>query len=292
MPELPEVELVARYLRGALHGRRITAVRIEDPRLTRPVDPRLVERQLTGRRIEKVSRRGKWIVITLDGPVLLSHLRMTGVYVHPARPSAHRRAVIDLDHGAELKWASTLAGATPTGHGVSVSYEDVRRFGWWGVMEDAAAAAQFLDARLGPEPLGADWNRRYLGAALIGRRGTIKGLLLDQAFVAGVGNIYADEALYRARIHPRTRGEDLSHGQTKRLAAAVSAVLQAGVIAGGASISDYRRPDGSEGSMQNQLDVYGRGGQPCLICGAALEQDRIAGRVSVWCPTCQPEPDS
>lgn len=274
MPELPEVETVRRGLAPALVGRTFRSVEIRDPRLTRPFDPARIAAELQGERVAGLERRGKYLVVRFEsGRVLLIHLRMTGSLLLGRRGSLpddpYRRAVVSLDDGSDV-----------------VAYRDIRRFGIWLLLEQEEAEA-YLEARLGPEPLGASFSARELGRRLAGRRAPVKALLLDQRLVAGLGNIYADEALWRARIHPSRPGGSLTPQELRALHRAVRDVLRAGLELQGATLRDYTGPDGSAGSMQGELSVYGRSGEPCARCGAPIERTVIGGRGTWYCPSCQ-----
>ncbi|MGI9116761.1 MAG: bifunctional DNA-formamidopyrimidine glycosylase/DNA-(apurinic or apyrimidinic site) lyase [Gaiellales bacterium] len=273
MPELPEVETVRRRLQPHLEGRRIRRVEVRDARLVGREDPRRVEQRLTGRSIAALDRRGKYLLLRLDdGETLISHLRMTGNWLIPAGDEPpHVRAVIELDDGAVAMYA------------------DARRFGTWDLLSDAAAEA-YLAARLGPEPIDAAFDGAVLRAAFKGRQAPVKALLLDQRLVAGIGNIYADEALNAACIHPDRPAGRLTRPQCDRLAEAVRQALEEGIRAQGSSIRDFRSPDGGYGSMQERFRVYGRDGEPCVACGAEIVKTRCAGRGTHVCPVCQPKP--
>jgi len=271
MPELPEVETVRRRLAPHLTGRVLADVEILDHRLTDPEPPESVAARLAGARIEALGRRGKYLVMELgDGAALTIHLRMTGnvrwLAAPPAEPLPFLRARALLDDGSYL------------------AYTDVRRFGTWRVAEDGVDA--LLAAKLGPEPLG-EWAAADLARALAGRKAPVKAALLDQRVVAGVGNIYADEALFAARIHPTAPAGRLSRGRVERLHDAVRAALQAGIDAQGASIRDFRTPDGGYGAAQERFAAYGRGGEPCERCGTLLRRTVIAQRGTTYCPRCQ-----
>jgi formamidopyrimidine-DNA glycosylase len=273
VPELPEVETIRTHLAPLLEGRRIERARILDERLTRPFDPAAVARDLEGERIAAVERRGKYLVVRFEsGRVLLIHLRMTGSLRHAARgelpDDAHQRAVFSLDDGSD------------------VAYRDVRRFGTWLVLE-APEVDDYLGARLGHEPLGPDFTARELGSRLAGRRAPVKALLLDQRVIAGVGNIYADEALWRARVHPLRPGGELTPPELRRLHRGVREALQVGIDRQGSTLSEYATPDGARGRMQHEFRVYGRGGEPCFRCGTPIEKIRAAGRGTWYCPRCQ-----
>jgi formamidopyrimidine-DNA glycosylase len=274
VPELPEVETVRRRLEPALVGRRFERVEIDDPRLTRPEDPAEVAAELTGERVEALERRGKYLVVRFEsGRVLLIHLRMTGTLLHaaPGKPTdvPHRRAVVNLDDGSD------------------VVYRDVRRFGTWLLVEPDELDS-YLAQRLGGEPLGRTFTTRTLAASLANRRAPVKGALLDQRTLAGLGNIYVDEALWRARIHPLRPARELDPDEVRALREGIKRALEAGIKRQGATLRDYRQPDGSAGSMQNEFKVYGRLGEPCDRCGTLIEKTRVAGRGTWYCPACQP----
>jgi formamidopyrimidine-DNA glycosylase len=270
VPELPEVETVRRGLAVALLGRRFDTVEIRDGRLTAPADPAAVAHALHGAAVGEVGRRGKYLVIGLDdGSALICHLRMTGWFHHVSEPAErpHLRALFGLDDGSWLL------------------YSDQRRFG---TMRLVAPHEQegYWRGRLGPEPLAAEWTPADLRLALRGRRAPIKALLLDQRIVAGVGNIYADEALWEARIHPLAAGGDLGAQRVRRLHGAVVAVLERGIEAGGATIDSYRAVDGAAGAMQDRFNVFDRSGEPCPRCGSEIVKTRVAQRGTHLCPRC------
>jgi len=270
MPELPEVETVRRGLEPALGGRELRDVDIRDGRLTAPADPLAVAHDLRGAVVEAVGRRGKYLTWGLaDGRTLVCHLRMTGWFHHVAEPAErpHLRALFGLDDGT---W---------------VLYSDQRRFGTMRLIE-AGELDAFWAGRVGPEPLDGRWTAASLRAALRGRVAPVKALLLDQRIVAGVGNIYADEALWQARIHPLTPGGRLGPARVTRLHDAVVDVLETGIAAQGASIDSYRRVDGEPGTMQERFMVFDRTGEPCPRCGAAIVKTRVAQRGTHFCPRC------
>jgi formamidopyrimidine-DNA glycosylase len=272
MPELPEVETVRRQLEPALVGRRFERVEIFDPRLVRPLEPLEVAAELEGERVAAVERRGKYLIVRFEsGRVLLIHLRMTGSLRHVRnglQDDPHRRAVVRLDDGSD------------------VTYRDVRRFGTWVVVEPPDVDP-YLDARLGAEPLERSFSPARLAERLAGRRAPIKAALLDQRTLAGMGNIYADEALWRAKVHPLTPAAALDADDVQRLTRAIKDALRAGIARQGATLRDYARPDGGSGSMQHEFKVYGRDGEPCDRCGTPIEKTRIAGRGTWFCPVCQ-----
>ncbi|HXF98913.1 MAG TPA: bifunctional DNA-formamidopyrimidine glycosylase/DNA-(apurinic or apyrimidinic site) lyase [Gaiellaceae bacterium] len=268
MPELPEVETIRAGLAPRLKGRRLRRVRILDPRLTRPHDLAGVAAELEGERILAVERRGKYLVLRLEsGAALVVHLRMTGGFAF--EPTGHERAVLELDDGTRLV------------------YRDVRRFGTWLVL-GVAELEPYLAARHGPEPLGARFTARWLATRLAARRAPLKAVLLDQRVVAGLGNIYADEALWRARLHPLRSARTLGEGEARRLHRAIRAVLRLGLARQGSTLRDYATPDGAAGAMQDEFRVYGREGEPCPRCRTPVAKTRVAGRGTWFCPRCQP----
>ncbi len=272
MPELPEVETVRAGLSPRLVGRRFEDIRILDSRLTRPVDPAEVAAELTGERVRAVDRRGKYLIVRFEsGLVLLIHLRMTGTLVHSrngAPAESHVRAVVRLDDGSD------------------VVYRDIRRFGTWLVLR-ADELDAYLAARLGREPLEASFAARDLGERLAARKLPLKAALLDQRTVAGVGNIYADEALWRARLHPARPAGELDTRELRALHRGLRGALEAGIERQGATLRDYRTPDGIAGTMQHEFNVYGRAGEPCPRCGTPIAKTRLGGRGTWFCPGCQ-----
>ena len=273
MPELPEVETVRRRLAPLLEGRVLEHVEIADPRLTRPYDPFETARELEGERVREVDRRGKYLIVRFEsGRALLIHLRMTGSLRHAPKGTLpddpHRRAVVRLDDESD------------------VAYRDVRRFGTWLLLEPSEVDS-YLETKVGPEPLGRAYRATHLAARLAGRRAPIKAALLDQRTVAGVGNIYADEALWRARVHPLTPAAELTLDEVKAVHGAVRTVLNAGIRRQGSTLRDYQLPDGSNGTAQDRFKVYGREGSPCARCGTPIDKIRVAGRGTWYCPACQ-----
>src|SRR4051812_47834290 len=273
MPELPEVETIRLALVPHVVGRTFEHVEINDPRLVRPFEPIAIAAELEGERVAALERRGKYLVVRFEsGRVLLIHLRMTGnlLYAPAGEPVdvSHQRAVVNLDDGSE------------------VVYRDVRRFGTW-LLVEPDGLDPYLATRLGGEPLGRTFTVKALTAKLTNRKAPVKAALLDQRTVAGLGNIYVDEALWRARIHPLRPARDLSGDEIKTLRDGIKKALAAGIARQGATLRDYRQPDGSTGSMQTEFKVYGRGGEPCDRCGTPIEKTRVAGRGTWYCPTCQ-----
>jgi formamidopyrimidine-DNA glycosylase len=274
VPELPEVETIRERLAPRLTGRRFERVVISDPRLTRPEPPEVVAAALEGEQVRAVRRRGKYLVVEFEsGRHLLVHLRMTGNVEHPARggldADPHRRAVVNLDDGSD------------------VAYRDVRRFGTWTLLEPGELDDYFAARRLGGEPLERGFTSRALAAAFAGRRAPVKAALLDQRAAAGIGNIYADEALWRAGIHPLRPAGTLTSDELVRLRKGIRAALEMGIARQGATLRDYRDPDGTQGRMQDEFRVYGRAGEPCFRCGTPIGKTRAGGRGTWYCPTCQ-----
>ncbi len=273
MPELPEVETVRRQIVPVLVGARIAQVAISDPRLVRPFAPDLVAAEITGERVTTVDRRGKYLIVRFEsGRALLIHLRMTGSFrVLPSGELAdddpHRRAVLKLDNGSD------------------VAYRDVRRFGTWELFEPGEIDAH-LAGKLGPEPLGP-FSARALAQRLNARRTSVKAALLDQRTVAGLGNIYVDEALWHSQLHPLRPARDLDKSDVERLHRAVRKVLRLGIERQGASLRNYSTPSGEAGGMQHEFHAYGRGGDPCDRCGTLIAKTRVAGRGTWYCPRCQ-----
>ena len=273
MPELPEVETIRRRLEPALVGRRFEHVEILDGRLTRPLDPEQVTAELQGERVAAVDRRGKYLIVGFEsGRALLIHLRMTGTVLHGVDPvegaGPHMRAVVRLDDGSD------------------VIYRDVRRFGTW-LLAEPGELHDYLAVRLGREPLSAAFTSKRLAEELRGRKAPVKATILDQRRLAGVGNIYADEALWRARVDPRRPAGELEEAELRALHRGIRASLNAGLARQGATLRDYRTPDGDSGAMQHEFRVYGREGEPCDRCGAPIEKIRVAGRGTWYCPGCQ-----
>jgi formamidopyrimidine-DNA glycosylase len=275
VPELPEVETVRRRIEPLLAGRTIVRAEILDARLVRPLSPEAVAAELRGGCVTAVERRGKYLLVRFaDHRTLVVHLRMTGSFRHvrpgEAHDGAHVRARLALDDGSELL------------------YRDVRRFGTWDLFA-AGESEPYLAARLGPEPLG-----RFTPAALARRIGArsapIKAVLLDQRVIAGLGNIYVDEALWHARVHPQRPARGLDEDELRRLHRAIRRVLRLGIERQGATLRDYATPEGGTGSMQHEFRVYGRDGEPCDRCGAEIAKTRVAGRGTWTCGRCQRPP--
>ncbi|HEX8854518.1 MAG TPA: bifunctional DNA-formamidopyrimidine glycosylase/DNA-(apurinic or apyrimidinic site) lyase [Thermoleophilaceae bacterium] len=278
MPELPEVETIRRQLAPRVEGRVLERLEVLDPRWCEPAPPEALADAVRGRRVERLGRRGKYLIVSLEDEVhLVMHLRMTGnLFVVsedddlPDRP--HLRARLVLDSGDR------------------VLFVDVRRFGTGIVLLGDDALEDYFSARLGVEPLGDDFTPDALRAQAKGRKAPVKAFLLSQERVAGVGNIYADEALWLAKIHPLRPVGTLTRAQIEALRDAVVASLEAGIEAKGASFDDFRHVDGAYGSFQDRFLVHQREGEPCPRCGSTIKKMRAAGRGTYVCETCQPKP--
>jgi formamidopyrimidine-DNA glycosylase len=270
------VETIRRQLAPLVEGRTLERVKILDERWCRPLAPGEMIDALEGRRVEKLGRRGKYLLWGLSEDVYLAqHLRMTGtVLCDPDPAQTHVRVQIELDDGTRL------------------TIVDPRRFGTGELLLGDAALEEFFAARLGLEPLDERFSAQHLRTLARGRRSPIKAFLLDQRRVAGVGNIYADEALHRAGIHPRRPAGRLSPDQYERLREAVVWALEAGIEARGATIDDFRHVDGVWGSFQDRFQVHRREGEPCASCGTTIVKMVVAGRGTYVCETCQPRPRS
>jgi formamidopyrimidine-DNA glycosylase len=274
MPELPEVETIRRQLAPLVEGRRFKQVRILDERWSRPLAPAELQDALRGRRVLALGRRGKYLLWELSGEVYLAqHLRMTGSVLHAPDPEpAHARVWIELDRGGPLAIA------------------DPRRFGTGELLLGVQARDEFFAQRLGVEPLLQEFTAARMRSLARGRTAPIKAFLLDQRNVAGVGNIYADEALYRAGIHPLRPAGKLSLAEWERLREAVVWALRAGIEARGATIDDFRHVDGVWGSFQDRFAVHRRENEPCPRCGREIVKLRVAGRGTYVCESCQRRP--
>jgi len=288
VPELPEVETIARQLKDLVVGRRVRAFVSHWHRVTEPLSARDFEKRLVGRQITGVSRRGKFVVLELDGDeALIVSLRMTGQLLFRDDPTvADRfvRAVVRFEDGTLLNFA------------------DTRKFGRMAIVDRADLVEDTRTRRrireplhraLGIEPLSRRFTTRYLADLLRRRaRAAIKPLLLDQRAIAGVGNIYAIEALWRAKIHPLRTAGSLRPAEVGRLREAIRWVLLKGIRFGGASRRDYVDARGNEGRMQREFNVYGRAGEPCPRCGREIVRSVVGGRGTFHCPRCQRAPRS
>jgi formamidopyrimidine-DNA glycosylase len=272
VPELPEVETVRRTLELGLVGRRIAEVRrLSWPRTIAEPAPELFQELLRDRLVTGLERRAKYIIIRLDhGDALVVHLRMTGrltLQDDDAIPDTHTHVVLRLDGGGQL------------------FFRDTRKFGRIWLLDTAGLKA--LDERLGPEPLEDTLTAEEFRTLLRRRKGRLKSILLDQKFIAGLGNIYVDEALWTARLHPLRTVPSLADDEIDRLYHAIREVLSLAVERRGTSFSDYRDARGDLGSNQDYLNVYGRAGEPCPRCGAPIERIVVAQRGTHFCPHCQ-----
>jgi len=280
MPELPEVETIRGQLAPLVEGRRIERIEVLDHRWSRPLSPAELEAAVQGRQVERLGRRGKYLLWTLSEDVhLAQHLRMTGsVLCDPDREPTHTRVRIELD---------------PTGRGRPrrrLAFVDPRRFGTGELLLGSPAMEEFFAARLGLEPFDERFTGAHLRGVARGSRAPIKALLLDQRKIAGVGNIYADEALHRAGIHPLRLAGSLTGAQYERLRETTIAALSAGIDARGATIDDFRHVDGVHGSFQDQFLVHLREGATCVTCGSTIIKMVVAGRGTYVCETCQARP--
>ena len=276
MPELPEVETVVRELRaGGLIGRVITRARAYFEPMIVPLTPAAFAARLKGQRVQSIHRRAKYIVLTLSGgDTLLIHLRMTGQlsldYPRTLR-DLHQHIILQLDDGRELR------------------YRDTRKFGRWVLTRNP----ERILGKLGPEPLSEDFDQKVFIGQLRARRRQLKPLLLDQTFLAGMGNIYVDEALWTARLHPGRIAATLSATEARRLYVAIAQVLRRGIrnkgTTLGSSQSNFKRPGGKRGRNQAGLNVFRRTGLPCLRCGQPIRRMIISQRSTHLCPNCQPE---
>lgn len=276
MPELPEVETLRRDLRESVLGRTFVEVWVspEAPRLVRTPSLERFRHGLVGRRIDDISRRGKYLTFHLsDGQHLVVHRRMSGNFLHRrngAAPDPYLRALFRLDDGSELR------------------YCDLRKFGSMWLVEDPAAVL----SGLGPEPLEAGFTPAELGRRVEHRATPIKAVLLDQRAVAGLGNLYSDEALFAAGIHPQRAARSLSSEEIRRLHGGIVAALEQGLRNRGSSLGttlrDHVNLDGMPGRNQDRVQVFQRTGEPCYTCGTPIERIRVGGRSTHFCPRCQP----
>lgn len=275
MPELPEVETVCRGLQPVFEGRRLERVIQRRPDLRFPL-PEGFGQRLTGKRVEAVNRRAKYIMVRIEGgDVLLWHLGMSGrVVMFPENPPPHEKH----DHIEFL-----------TDAGFTVRFNDARRFGFMDLVAANDLATHPMLAKIGPEPLSDDFNADVLAARLKGKSTPIKAALLDQRVVAGIGNIYASEALFRAGISPKRLARTVQGGRAEKLAASIKDVLNRAIAAGGSTLRDHRQPNGELGYFQHAFEVYDRAGQPCpgCDCGGAIRQIVQAGRSTFYCAARQ-----
>ncbi len=282
MPELPEVETVRRGLTSAMEGVAIECVEVNRPDLRWPFPDRMADR-LSGKRVNRLWRRSKYILIDLSsGETLLIHLGMSGrmivsgdplgqfVHNHPA-PAKHDHVVFYMANGAR------------------VTFNDPRRFGAMDLLATDAADQHKLLSSLGPEPLGNDFHEDHLISAFRNKNTPVKSALLDQRIVAGLGNIYVCEALFRAGVSPRRKAGQVSKQRVATLVPVIRQVLQDAIEAGGSSLRDFRQADGELGYFQHRFDVYGREGEPCRTngCNGSIQRITQSGRSSFYCAQCQ-----
>jgi len=276
MPELPEVETIRRDLLPLVRGRTVTEAWVSPnaPRLVQLIPPDEFCRQLVGRRIEEISRRGKYLLFNLDAGLLWAvHLRMTGRLLHggsdcPDTPYLRARFRLDDPDGQAGTW---------------LCFIDLRKFGTMWLVDDES----IVTSKLGPEPLGDDFTLTYLRGLLARRSAPIKSTLLDQAAIAGIGNIYADEALFAARISPKRGADTLSRKAIERLHAGIRQVLVDALGDRGSSFRDYLDASGRSGGHQLKVKVFRRTGEPCFVCGALIKRVKLGGRSTHFCPKCQ-----
>jgi formamidopyrimidine-DNA glycosylase len=273
MPELPEVETVVRRIRPTLEGRVVESLSVFDPRWCQPASAADFERLITDRTVELVSRRGKYILVGLDsGQTLVMHLRMTGtILIDPLGSIGHERAEFGLSDGTRIV------------------FNDPRRFGT-AELVSTAELDDWFRMRLGLEPFDDGFSEEHFFQLTRRRSAPLKSFLLDQRLIAGIGNIYADEALFRARLHPLRRPLGLNRKQASELRRGVIEALTAGIDAGGATIDDFRDPDGAWGAYQSEFLVHRRGGLPCPACGAPVAKFKVGGRSTYCCESCQRPP--
>ncbi len=272
MPELPEVETIVNDLRPRIEGRRFTGVSSYCPEMVHHTSVSELRHRLPGQTIKGIARRGKYLIFRLvSGEALIIHLRMTGSLLlkrkgePPAEPIPYVRAVFGLDNGTELL------------------FTDRRKLGTISLVKDENEEI----GKLGPEPLDPGFTPQVLIKRLSSHKAPIKAVLCDQEVIAGIGNMYADEALFFARIHPLREANSLSHEEIKRLHKVIRQVLIRAIGNGGASISDYRRPTGEKGSQQNDFYAAHRGGQTCKVCATPIERITVRNRGTYFCPKCQ-----
>jgi len=272
LPELPEVETIVSDLRPMLKGRRFTGVSIYCPEMVHHTSVEELKRRLTGQVAKEIARRGKYLIFRLgSGEALILHLRMTGSLLlqrkgeAPPMPSPYVRAVFRLDDGTEML------------------FTDRRKLGTISLVKDENEEI----GKLGPEPFDTSFTPEVMAKRLSHHKAPIKAVLCDQEFVAGIGNMYADEALFFAGIYPLRAANSLSDGEIKRLHKAIREVLTKAIGNGGASISDYRRPTGEKGSQQYDFYAAHRGGQTCKVCATPIERITVRNRGTYFCPKCQ-----
>lgn len=273
MPELPEVETVVRRIRPSLEGAVIDSLEVLDPRWCLPQVPADFERLVSGTTVEGVGRRGKYILVHLSsGSTLVMHLRMTGtMLIDPVGTIGHERAEFGLSDGSRIV------------------FNDPRRFGTAELVE-TDYLNEWFTPRLGLEPFDSGFTNEHFFSLTRRRQTPLKSFLLDQRLIAGIGNIYADEALFRARLHPLRMPKAITRSQASDLRLGIVQALQAGIDAGGATIDDFRDPDGAWGAYQSEFLVHRREGRPCPACATAITKFKVGGRATYCCESCQKRP--
>lgn len=272
MPELPEVENVRQGLERLVSGRQILNVTVLWDNLIHQPKVELFTQRLQGQQIKHIRRRGKYLIFDLSSAVLISHLRMEGKYLILAPEDAldpYMHVIFELDSAERL------------------IYHDVRKFGRFDLLDKKDEEAFFKDKQLGPEPDESAFKRSEMHCQLNRRKKAIKSVLLDQHLVAGIGNIYADEILYRSWIHPQTPANQLTLSQEELLYDQIIQVMEEAVQAGGTTIRTYKNAFGSAGTYQTKLQVYGRAGEACWRCGRIIQKIKVGGRGTHYCPHCQ-----
>lgn len=271
MPELPEVETIVRRLRLSLIGQKVRTVQILNPGILRS-SPKVFVQTLTGAIIREIRRKGKFILIDFTPEsTLIIHLKMTGqVFVEPRSTPADRHTHVILHfHSSKFQ----------------MRYRDIRKFGFFALVQGKPIDSNPYLNRLGPDPL--EITPDQFVKIVLSRKRTIKSLLLDQSLISGLGNIYVDESLFQAKIHPLTQSDTLSPPRIKGLHRIIKKILTQAISLQGSTLKDYRRPDGTSGGFQKYHKVYGRTGSPCPYCGRQIEKIRVAGRGTHYCPGCQ-----
>lgn len=275
MPELPEVESVRKGLNKTTKERTITGVEILwDRIIAKPKDVEEFKNRLIDQTFKEINRRGKFLLFYLSDEVIISHLRMEGKYFlyEKGEPrTKHTHVIFHLDNDQELR------------------YLDVRKFGRMSLVKKGEELTDTSLIKLGPEPREEDFIYESIHPFLSNKKKAIKGILLDQRLVVGIGNIYADEILYRTKIHPETPANKLTEAQEKLLHQTIIGVMKDAIRAGGTTIRTYTNTFGEEGSFQNNLLVYGKVGKPCPRCGTIIEKIKVNGRGTHYCPNCQKE---
>lgn len=276
MPELPEVETVKRSLENKVKGKKVGEMEFLVPGIIKRPSPEEFASSFQGETFQGMDRRGKYLLFYLDsGKILVVHLRMTGqlIYCSPDTPQEkHLCLVFVLEDKA-------------TGEINHLRYLDIRRFGCFYLLNPGESLPGVV--KLGPEPLGEEFTLEYLKRALGNKKGKVKALLLDQELIAGIGNIYADEVLFRAGIFPEKSGMDLTEEEFSKLHQVIPQVLEESIQKRGTTISDYLDSEGKKGDFQNYLQIYGRPGEACLKCGSLIQKIKVGGRSTCFCPHCQ-----